>query len=255
VAHPTVLYIGAHDVDFMIRAGGTMMNYARAGSRVVAVSLSDGERQESERLWRDNPGITLEEVAKRKRAEAERCAELVGCEFTCLGWADAPLAFGRDRLLELARIIQDVRPQILITHWPREETNWDHLDTGRAVQRAAHHASSAGTFTSTGLDAWVVPAIYYSEPWFPFPDKNGFHPNVWVDITGVYETKLEGLRIAWSHGRLDITYPMCAEFRGLQANLQAGDPAIRYAEAFVTETGWVGKSLPFDGSSGAGRTG
>ena len=29
---PTILYIGAHDVDFMIRAGGTLMNYARAAA-------------------------------------------------------------------------------------------------------------------------------------------------------------------------------------------------------------------------------
>ena len=208
-----------------------------------------------ERLWRDNPTITLDEVRKRKRAEAERCAELIGCEFTCLGWDDAPIVIDRERLSAARRNIQEIRPHVLITHWPQETTNWDHLDTGRAVQRAAHHASSAGTFTSTGHDAWVVPAVYYSEPWFPFPDRNDFRPNVWVDITGVYETKLEGLRTAWSHGRLDVTYPKCAEYRGLQANLQTSDPSIRFAEAFVTETSWVGNRLPFDGSRGAGRSG
>jgi hypothetical protein len=40
-----------------VRAGGTLRKYALLGSRVVSVSLTFGERQESERLWRERPGI------------------------------------------------------------------------------------------------------------------------------------------------------------------------------------------------------
>ena len=247
---PTILYVGAHDVDFLVRAGGTLAKYAQAGSRVVAASLSLGQRQESERLWREHPGITIDEVIERSGAESERCAELIGCEFRYLGWQDCPVVFDRTRMLELARLIQDVRPRILITHWPEEVTNWDHLDTGRAVLRATQYASAAGTSAESGLAAWAVPAVYYSEPWFPFPDRSRFTPNVWVDITDVYATKLEGLKIAWSHGRLDLTYPLCAEFRGQQASILAGDSAIRYAEAFATDAPWVGDRLPFEGLTG-----
>ena len=96
---PTILFIGAHDVDFLIRAGGTMARYARDGSRVVAVSLSMGERQESERLWRETPGIELPEVIERSLAEARRCAEIIGCELRYLGWDDCPLVFDRERML------------------------------------------------------------------------------------------------------------------------------------------------------------
>ena len=244
---PTILYVGAHDVDFLVRAGGTLAKYARSESRVVAVSLTMGERRESERLWRENPGITIEEVIGRSREESERCAELLGCELRYLGWADSPLTFDRPRILELAALIQELRPHVLITHWPEEVTNWDHADTGRAVQRAIECAGAAGTASELGSTAWNVPAVYYSEPWFPFPDHNRFRPNVWVDITEVYGTKLEGLEIASSHGRLDTTYPLCAEFRGQQASLHTGDPSIRYAEAFFTDAPWVGDRLPFEG--------
>ena len=48
-------------------------------------------------------------------------------------------------------------------------------------------------------------------------------------------------------GVSDITYPLCAEFRGQQASLHAGDPSIRYAEAFFTDAPWVGDRLPFEG--------
>jgi 4-oxalomesaconate hydratase len=241
---PTLLYIGSHDVDFLVRAGGTLRKYAQLGSRVVAVSLTFGERQESERLWQERPGITLDEVKKTRRAESERCAELVGCEFRCLDWDDCPIVFGRERIHALTALIQEIRPEALLTHWPEEVTNYDHLDTGDAVRRAAQHASVEGSRVETGRDPWKVPAIFFSEPTFPFPDRSNFRPNVWIDITEEYEMKLEGLRAAWSHGRLDLSYPLCAELRGYQARLLSGDESIRYAEAFFTDDPWVSDRLP-----------
>jgi 4-oxalomesaconate hydratase len=241
----TVMYVGAHDVDFLVRAGGTLARYARGGSRVVAVSLTHGERQESERLWAERPGISLDEVKAVRLAEMERCAELVGCELRVLGWDDCPIDFDRDRLLALARLVQEVRPEIVITHWPEEELNWDHLSTGRAVTRALQYARAAGTGAETGLGSWEPRATYYSEPWFPFPERAGFRPNVWVDITDLYEeVKLPGLLVARSHGRLDVAYVLCAEFRGYQARLLAGDEEIRYAEAFSSDRTFVGRELP-----------
>jgi 4-oxalomesaconate hydratase len=246
-AGPTVLYIGAHDVDFLVRAGGTLARYAREGSRVVSVSLTYGERQESARLWAEQPDLTVDEVKQFRREECERCAALIGSELLVLDWDDGPIVVDRVRLLELAGLIQEVRPQIVITHWIEEEGNQDHLVTGRAVIRAVQVAGAAGTKVETGRETWAVGALYYSEPGFPFPDASRFRPNVWVDITDVYESKLEGLRAARSHGRLDVSYPMCAQFRGYQARLSSGDEAIQYAEAFMTERPWVGERLPFEG--------
>jgi 4-oxalomesaconate hydratase len=242
---PTLLYIGAHDVDFLVRAGGTMAKYARRGSRVVGVSLTYGERQESARLWRERPGITIDEVKQVRREESLKCAELIGVEAMLLDWDDCPIDFTKQRLLEIARIIREVRPDILITHWLGEKTNFDHATTAQATLQAAMYSGAAGALLETGLAPWSPSAIYLSEPTFPFPDRNEFNPNVYVDITDEYEAKLAGLRTAWSHGRLDQSYPLCASFRGYQASLLAHDPAIKYAEAFICERKWVGDSLPF----------
>jgi 4-oxalomesaconate hydratase len=243
---PTLLYIGAHDVDFLVRAGGTLAKYARRGSRVVSVSLTFGERSESARLWRERPGITMEEVKAVRRQEAEQCAALIGSELRILDWTDGPLAFDRARHLALAALVQEIRPQILITHWPGEVTNPDHLNTAAAVKLAVAYAAAPGTAYENGKEPWEVAAVYYSEPTFPFPDRNTFTPNVWVDIDDVYELKLEGLRAAWSHGRLDVSYPLCASFRGYQARLLGRREDTRYAEAFYCDRAWVGDRLPFE---------
>jgi 4-oxalomesaconate hydratase len=244
---PTLLYIGAHDVDFLVRAGGTLAKYARRGSRVVSVSLTYGERSESARLWRERPGITLEEVKSVRRQESERCAAVIGRELRILDWGDGPIVFDRERYLALAKLIQEFRPQVLITHWPNEITNPDHLNTAAAVKLSAAYAAAPGTAYETGSEPWAVGATYFSEPTFPFPDRNAFNPNIWVDITDAYEQKLEGLRAAWSHGLLDVTYPLCATFRGTQAQLYSRNPAITYAEAYLCEKPWVGDRLPFEG--------
>ncbi len=241
---PTLLYIGAHDVDFLVRAGGTLHKYAKLGSRVVAVSLTFGERQESERLWRERPDITLQEVKDVRLEESTRCAELVGCEYRCLDWDDSGIAFDRARRYALTALIQEIRPDVLITHWPEEITNFDHLEVGAAVRRAAQYAFTAGSRAETGLESWTVPTILFSEPTFPFPDANGFRPNILIDITEEYETKLEGLKAAWSHGRLDLSYPLCAELRGYQARLYSDNEEIRHAEGFVTDDVWVSDRLP-----------
>src|SRR5262245_18302098 len=170
---PTLLYIGAHDVDFLVRAGGTLVKYARRGSRVISVSLTYGERTESARLWRERPGITLDEVKAVRRQEAERCAELLGSELQVLDWTDGPIVFDRERHLALAKLIQETRPQILITHWPDEITNPDHMNTAAAVKLSAAYAAAPGTAFENGTEPWEVGAIYYSEPTFPFPERNG----------------------------------------------------------------------------------
>src|SRR5262249_37753371 len=153
------------------------------------------------RLWQERPGITMDQVKEVRRQEAERCAALIGCELRVLDWTDGPIAFDRPRHLALAALIQEACPQILITHWPGEVTNIDHLTTAAAVKVAVQYAAAPGTARENGLDPWEVGAVYYAEPFFPFPDRNAFTPNVWIDITAEYDIKREGLRAAWSHGR------------------------------------------------------
>lgn len=243
---PRILYVGAHDADFLVRAGGTLAKYARRGSRVVAVSLTLGELRESTRLWSDHVGITLEEVARIRQQECSRCAEILGCELRVLGWADAPIWFDRQRIQTLAELIQEIQPAIVMTHWPEEHVNTDHAVTARAVESAIQVAASAGFAAITSRDPWRPAAVYFTEPVFPFSESVNYAPNVWVDITETYELKQQGLAVLASHGMLERSYSLCADFRGYQAQLHSNDAAITFAEAFVMPTPYVGAWLPIE---------
>ncbi len=65
---PHVMFASAHAVDFVIRAGGTLARYAKAGGEVVSICLSFGERQESRRLWNERGPLSLQEVKDIRRA-------------------------------------------------------------------------------------------------------------------------------------------------------------------------------------------
>jgi 4-oxalomesaconate hydratase len=249
--HPTILFIGAHDMDFLVRAGGTMANYQSRGSRVVALSMSMGERQESARLWREQEGLTIEECKKIKEKESQQCADVLGAETVFYDWEDSPLVIDRERLNELARVIREVRPEILITHYPWEKHAFaDHRIAGEAAVRAAGIAGAAGALRETGLETWGPRAIYYAEPAFPGFAMHNFDPNVFVDITESWERKLSGLQVSWSHGVLVESYTNCALLRGYQAKRTGGAEDCKYGEAFVVEYNYAGKLLPFPVSRG-----
>lgn len=236
---PRVMFVSAHAVDFVIRAGGTLARYAKAGSEVLSVCLTYGERQESRRLWVEKGPMTLQEAKDVRRKEAEECARLIGSKVVFYDWEDCPLLFDRARYDQLATEIRRFRPNVLITHWHKDRTNWDHHVTAEFTLRAVQLANAAGGILESGLEPWGPQHIFYCEPWFPFPEFCEFSPDTYVDITEVNDLKAAGLRAAWSHGQLERAYGQCSEFRGYQMTRLLGRP-VQYAEAFVRHFPAVG---------------
>jgi 4-oxalomesaconate hydratase len=249
---PRVMFVSAHAVDFVIRAGGTLARYAKSGSEVTSICLSFGERQESARLWKDKSPLTLDEVKEIRRKEGLECGRLIGSKVIFYDWNDCPLLFDRPRYDQLATDIRKFRPDILITHWHRDQTNWDHHVTAEFALRCVQLAGAGGGIPESGLPIWTPRHIYYCEPWFPFPELCEFSPDTYVDITDVYEQKLAGLRAAWSHGQLETAYGQCSEFRGYQMTRLLGRP-VKYAEGFIRR--WPSVGIPgLEEDSGRGAT-
>ena len=145
---PTVLAIGAHAADFAWRCGGALAHYAAAGSRVVILALTFGERGESDAIWQARPGVTADEVKLIRRAEAERAAEALGAEISFLDFDDFPLLLGPDRDLVLLRQVRAVRPRLVLTHCPSDPLNTDHPTVSAAVTRLLRLATVPGVLLS-----------------------------------------------------------------------------------------------------------
>lgn len=239
---PRVMVISAHAADFCSRGGGAIARYVEAGSPVRVVALSFGERGESPDLYRARPDVPLDEVKRIRRAEAESAAAVLGVEIRFMDWRDHPLFITEERFYHLVDAIRAWRPRILITHWTTDSLNTDHELTARTVLRALDAASSPGVRLDHPVMPW--PDVFFFEPTLPMTEFVEFNPDVFLDITSVFETKLRALRCFVSQSQLPGWYTELARRRAAQARGLTEDSAIEYAEAYKRFRPWVGKVFP-----------
>jgi 4-oxalomesaconate hydratase len=75
-----------------------------------------------------------------------------------------------------------------------------------------------------------APPLFYFEP--HQSEMCGFKPDVILDITPVFETKIEAMHCMEAQVHLWNYYTDTAKRRGTQGGRNSGNPEIVYAEAF-----------------------
>jgi 4-oxalomesaconate hydratase len=222
-----LLVIGAHSADFVWRSGGAIAAATRAGGTAQVIALSYGERGESGELWKQ-PDQTVDAVKRVRHAEAEKAAAAVGAEFRALDFGDYPLEVGPERLTQVVDAIREFAPDVLITHTDTDPFNPDHPVAHAVVTRARSLAAGAGV--ASAFDSIRPPDLFLFEP--HQPELCNFTPTTFVDITEVYEAKVEAMAAMEAQKYLQTYYAQRAEQRGNHARRASGDQSVRYAEAF-----------------------
>ena len=197
---------------------------AANGDEVTLVDLTRGE---------SSTNGTAEE---RAREAAEATKILGGARRVNAGLPDAGLqSEALDQTRAVVTIIRAHRPHVLLIPNP-DDQHPDHASGGMLVQRAMFLSNVNGYVTE--LDGarqarWnVARALIYS-------GRREIHPDVVVDITSTYDTKLESVRahatqVGGGPGQLatrlnDGTLFGAIEGRALVAGRRVG---VRYGEAF-----------------------
>ena len=206
----SMLVISAHAADFVWRAGGAVAAYAAAGANVTVACLSFGERGESARLWRQ--GKSLEEITEIRRQEARAAAAVLGAELREFDAGDYPLtptAELADRLVDLFR---EVQPDVVLTHAASDPYNCDHPVAYELAMRARILAQAAGVRPGTPVIG--APPVFCFEP--HQSEMSGFKPDLLLDITAVWERKLEAMHQMVGQEHLWDYYAGVAAHRGTQ---------------------------------------
>ena len=219
--------IGAHSADFVWRAGGAIAKAVEAGGTAEVIALSYGERGESGELWKEE-GQTVENVKRVRHGEAEAAAAALGAPFRCLDLGDYPLEIDADALAQIADVIREFAPDVLVTHTDTDPFNPDHPVAHAAVDRARGLAAGAGV--SSAFTTIRPPALFLFEP--HQPELCNFMPTTFVDITSVIERKREAMGHMKAQAYLQTYYGQRAEQRAHHARRAAGAPDVRFAEAF-----------------------
>jgi len=233
-----VLVIGAHSADFVWRSGGAVAVATAAGGVARVIALSYGERGESGELWKQE-GQTIERVKEIRHAEAERSAAVLGADFRCLDLGDYPLEIDAGALGRISDEIREFAPDVVVTHTDTDPFNPDHPVAHRAVDRARSLAAGAGV--ASAFQTIKPPALFLFEP--HQPELCNFTPTTFVDITSVYERKVEAMAEMKAQQYLQSYYAERAAHRGNHARRASGDQDVRYAEAFQRVIPQVVRSL------------
>ncbi|MHC5210993.1 MAG: bacillithiol biosynthesis deacetylase BshB1 [Planctomycetota bacterium] len=168
-----VLIFGPHPDDIEICTGGLVLMLRRAGYSVGGIDMTAGEA-----------GTRGE--AKGRAVEAARAAELLGLAFReCLGLPDGAVENDRDARDLVIGAIRRHTPRAVVAPWTSDD-HPDHSRTGQIVKEARFLAGCAN----------IGPA---GEPWRParvlyYPSREPVQPTMVVDISPVFEQKMEAVR-------------------------------------------------------------
>jgi 4-oxalomesaconate hydratase len=212
----SLLVVSAHVGDFVWRAGGAIALHTTRGLPVTVVCLAYGERGESARLWAQ--GMDLQQVKDARHAEAEAAAKVLGADLVAFDGDDYPLVETPELLDRLVGVYREVRPAVVITHTERDPWNRDHETAYGIATQARIIAQAAGPDPATGVIG--APPVFLFEP--HQTEYSGFMPDVLLDITEVWELKLEAMRCMEGQEHLWDYYTDVATRRGVQAKRNSG---------------------------------
>lgn len=209
----TVLVVGAHPDDEVLGAGGTMAKHADAGEEVHVLIVTEGTTQQYDD----------EDLVERKRRDARACADRLGASEVHFG--DLPdMRLDDVPHVEVNAVVEEVceavAPDLVYTH-SRREVNRDHV----AVHDSTLVATRPGSGVSTVL-AYETPS---STEWAPRTD--GFEPDLFVDIEGHLDAKVEAFEAYETEVR-EYPHPRSAEALRALAKTRGTACGSPTAEAF-----------------------
>lgn len=222
----TALIVSAHSADFVWRAGGAVALYAKRGWRVKVVCLSFGERGESAKLWRE-PGMTLQEVKKQRRREAETAAEILGAEIEFFDLGDYPMRVPDEAIFKLTDVIRDLRPEFMACHSMEDPYNFDHPLATHVMMEARIIAQAHGH--QTGKPPIKAPHVFLYEP--HQTEQCNWKPQVILNITEVWDLKRKAFETMAAQEYLWEYYTRVALNRGVQGERNS-EMKMTYGEAY-----------------------
>ena len=213
-----MLSVGAHPADIFDQSGGTMAHHVARGDHVACVVLTHGARVHdavvSDAMFHrdsvpeaDELQRVMAERADIKAEETRQACRLLGVEEVhFFGADDAPLLVTEEAVRRLARRLRELRPDVVLTHFPREGNG---VTNPHAIggQIALHAIGFAGSVDPGDPNPpHKVAQVFFfgtgaagarSSLW---DASGGYYNDVFIDITDVIDKKLAALDALVSQG-------------------------------------------------------
>ena len=187
-----ILVILAHPDDPEFFLGGTISRWISEGHAVHYAILTKGDKGSSD------PTLTPAQIIAHRIEEQTAAADFLGvASLEFLDYPDGYLVPDLETRKQVVSLIRKYRPQILVTCDPlnlfenrRYINHPDHRAAWQVVIDAAFPAAGNIYFYPELVQAGLLPHTV-EEIWMSLTGQ----PNVLVDVTGFFETRLEALKM------------------------------------------------------------
>ncbi len=176
-----IICFGAHPDDCEIQVGGTAALWAAKGHHVKFVSVTNGDIGH----WREAGGP----LARRRTAEVERAARILGITTEVLDIHDGELLPTLENRRTLTRLIREWKADIVMSHRPNDY-HPDHRYTGILVQDSAYMVTVPFFCPDTPILRNNPVFLFYPDR---FRKPNPFQPDIAVSIDTMIDRKLDAL--------------------------------------------------------------
>ncbi|GAA3316980.1 PIG-L deacetylase family protein [Nonomuraea dietziae] len=222
-----VLVVTAHPDDVDFGAAGTIAQFVDKGVEVTYLLVTSGDAGGNER---EVDGAGMAELRRAEQAEAAKAVGVTDVRFLS-GYRDGRVEPTIELRRDIARVIRQVRPELVITSTP--ERNYQFIGPGHPDHRAVGGATLDAVYPDArnpyayaelaDLEAWTV-----GEVWL----LGGTSPNHFVDITDTIDRKITALTAHASQVGHREGFEEFVRERWSGIALKAGLGEGRYAEAF-----------------------
>jgi hypothetical protein len=131
-AMPRIFAIHAHPDDIEFQCAGTLVLLKERGCEILTATMTPGDC--------GSAALLPDEIARVRRGEAAKSAELLGASYQCLEFRDLSICFDNDGRHKVAEALRRARPDIVLTAPPVDYMS-DHEITCRLVRDACFNAS------------------------------------------------------------------------------------------------------------------
>ena len=253
-----IVSIGGHPADTFDQSGGTMAHHAARGDRVTAICMTHGARvhdkvisddmaHRAEVPEADELTALMGQRAEVKADEVRRACSILGVEdVRFLGVDDGILLVERDIIRHVARLFRELRPDIVLTHYPYEgdAVANAHSTAGKIVMHALAHANSVDPGDRNPPHR-VAQVFFFGQGAASvrnglWDSRGGYTNDVFVDITDVIDKKFAAMECLVSQGYAGAYNRKRTE----NGDGAFGGGAVAYGEGFIRMSAEVHYYLP-----------
>jgi LmbE family N-acetylglucosaminyl deacetylase len=201
-----IIVFGAHPDDCELKAGGVAAMWVAQGHAVKFVSTTNGDIGHAE--------MAGGELAKRRTAEVEKAAQVLGIETEVLDIHDGEIMPTLENRKKFVRLIREWKADIVMGHRPNDY-HPDHRYTGILMQDAAYMVTVKFFCTDVPQLSKNPVFLFLSDNFQkPYP----FEPDIVVGTDAVFEKKIKAIwnmesqiESLWATGNFEKIVPVPKE--------------------------------------------